>query len=95
MKKTTLAVAIGLLLVANTSFAKTTKMTLEQRLEQLESRLEAAENRADRAEQKVQDLQVQQVAEIKEIKAVQGNTPVNGEMRVEETRKNAATPNIV
>ncbi|BBV68393.1 hypothetical protein STW0522KLE44_47810 [Klebsiella sp. STW0522-44] len=35
MKKTTLAVAIGLLLVANTSFAKTTKMTLEQRLEQL------------------------------------------------------------
>lgn len=95
MKKTTLAVAIGLLLVANTSFAKTTKMTLEQRLEQLESRLEAAENRADRSEQKVQDLQVQQVAEIKEIKAVQGNTPVNGETRAEETRKNAATPNLV
>ena len=50
MNKSTLAIAIGLLLVANTGFAKTTKMTLEQRLEQLESRLEAAENRADRAE---------------------------------------------
>jgi hypothetical protein len=37
MNKSTLAIAIGLLLVANTGFAKTTKMTLEQRLEQLES----------------------------------------------------------
>lgn len=35
MNKSTLAIAIGLLLVANTGFAKTTKMTLEQRLEQL------------------------------------------------------------
>ncbi len=95
MKKSTLAVAIGLLLVANTGFAKTTKMTLEQRLEQLESRLEAAESRADRAEQKVQDLQVQQAAEIKEIKAAQGNTPVNGETPAEETKKNATTPNLV
>lgn len=95
MKKSTLAVAIGLLLVANTGFAKTTKMTLEQRLEQLESRLEAAESRADRAEQKVQDLQVQQATEIKEIKAAQGNTPVNGQTSSEETKKNLSTPNLV
>lgn len=94
MKKSTLAIAIGLLLVANTGFAKTTKMTLEQRLEQLESRLEAAESRADRAEQKVQDLQVQQAAEIKEIKTAQGNTPVNGQTPVEETKKNATMPNL-
>lgn len=46
MKKSTLALAIGLLLVANNSFAKTQRMILEQRLEQLESRQEAAENRA-------------------------------------------------
>ena len=85
MKKSTLAIAIGLLLVANTGSAKTTKMTLEQRLEQLENRLEAAEMRADRAEQKVQDLQDQQEAEIKEIKAVQGNTPVNRQAPAEET----------
>lgn len=95
MKKSTLAIAIGLLLVANTGFAKTAKMTLEQRLEQLESRLEAAENRAEQAEQKVQDLQVQQAAEIKEIKAAQGNTPVNGQTPAEETKKNASTPNLV
>lgn len=49
MKKSTLALAIGLLLVANNSFAKTQRMILEQRLEQLESRLEAAENRAAKA----------------------------------------------
>lgn len=94
MKKSTLAIAIGLLLVANTGFAKTTKMTLEQRLEQLESRLEAAESRADQAEKKVQDLQVQQAAEIKEIKAAQGNTPVNGQTPAEETKKNLTTPNL-
>lgn len=95
MKKSTLAIAIGLLLVANTGFAKTTKMTLEQRLEQLESRLEAAESRADQAEKKVQDLQVQQAAEIKEIKDAQGNTPVNGQTSAEETKKNLTTPNLV
>ncbi|EPQ0973641.1 hypothetical protein NNU90_003873 [Citrobacter farmeri] len=39
MNKSTLALAIGLLLIANNSFAKTQKMTLEQRLEQLEAAL--------------------------------------------------------
>lgn len=60
MNKSTLALAIGLLLVANNSFAKTQKMTLEQRLEQLEARLKAAETRAAKAENQVQQLQVQQ-----------------------------------
>lgn len=95
MKKSTLAIAIGLLLVANTGVAKTTKMTLEQRLEQLESRLEAAESRATQAERKVQDMQVQQAAEIKEIKEAQGNTPVNGSTPATETQKNASTPNLL
>ena len=95
MKKSTLAIAIGLFLVANTGFAKTTKLTLEQRLEQLESRLEAAESRADQAEKQVQELKVQQAAEIKEIKEAQGNTPVNGQTSNEETKKNLTTPNLV
>ncbi|EHG7889945.1 MULTISPECIES: carbohydrate porin [Citrobacter] len=95
MKKSTLALAIGLLLVANNGFAKTQKMTLEQRLEQLEARLEAAENRAAKAENQVQQLQVQQAAEIQEIKVAQGNTPVNGTTPAQETKKNATTPNLV
>lgn len=95
MKKSTLSLAIGLLLVANTGFAKTTNMTLEQRLAQLESRLEAAENRAAKAEQQVETLRVQQAAEIKEIKAVQGNTPVNGQASAEETHINANKPNLI
>lgn len=79
MRKSTLALAIGLLLIANNGFAKTQKMTLEQRLEQLEARLEAAEYRAAKAENQVQQLQTQQATEIREIKAAQGNTPVNGQ----------------
>ena len=95
MKKSTLALVIGLLLVANNSVAKTQKMTLEQRLELLEARLEAAENRAAKAENQVQQLQVQQATEIREIKAAQGNTPVNGQATSEETKKNAASPNLL
>jgi len=95
MKKTTLAITIGLLLVANTGFAKTQRMTLEQRLEQMEARLEAAENRAAQAENKVQQLQIKQAAEIKEIKAAQGNTPVNGQTPAAETKKNASSPNLL
>ncbi|WP_333497141.1 carbohydrate porin [Kluyvera sp. CHPC 1.251] len=95
MKKSTLSLAIGLLLVANTGFAKTTSMTLEQRLAQLESRLEAAENRAAKAEQQVETLRVQQADEIKEIKAAQGNTPVNGQASAEETHINANKPNLI
>lgn len=94
MKKTTLSIAIGLLLVANAGVAKTHSMTLEQRLEMLENRLEAAENHATQAENKVQQLQVQQAAEIKEIKAAQGNTPVNGQQPAEETAKNASKPTL-
>lgn len=95
MKKSTLSLAIGLLLVANTGFAKTTNMTLEQRLAQLESRLEAAEGRAAKAEQQVETLRVQQAAEIKEIKDAQGNTPVNSEASAQETHINANKPNLI
>ncbi len=70
MKKSTLSLAIGLLLACSTGMAKTQHLTLEQRLE-------AAEMRAAKAEGQVKQLQTQQAAEIREIKTAQGNTPVN------------------
>ncbi|HBM9257177.1 TPA: carbohydrate porin [Citrobacter freundii] len=95
MKKSTLALTISLLLVANNGFATPQKLTLEQRLEQLEARLEAAENRAVKAESQVQQLQVQQATEIREIKAAQGNTPVNNQAAAQESQKNVSTPNLL
>lgn len=92
MKRKTLSLAIGLLLVTNTGFAKTQQLTLEQRLEQLEARLEAAETRAAKAENQVQQLQVKQAAEIREIKAAQGNAPVNNLTPAQETKNNATAP---
>ena len=81
MKKSTLSLAIGLLLACSTGMAKTQHLTLEQRMALLEERLEAAEMRAAKAESQVKQLQTQQAAEIREIKAAQGNTPVNGQRR--------------
>ena len=46
MKKSTLSLAIGLLLACSTGMAKTQHLTLEQRMALLEERLEAAEMRA-------------------------------------------------
>ena len=73
MKKSTLSLAIGLLLACSTGMAKTQHLTLEQRMALLEERLEAAEMRAAKAEGQVKQLQTQQAAEIREIKAAQGN----------------------
>ena len=50
MKKSTLSLAIGLLLACSTGMAKTQHLTLEQRMALLEERLEAAEMRAAKAE---------------------------------------------
>lgn len=46
MKKSTLSLAIGLLLACSTGMAKTQHLTLEQRMALLEERTEAAEMRA-------------------------------------------------
>lgn len=72
MKKSTLSLAIGLLLACSTGMAKTQHLTLEQRMALLEERLEAAEMRAAKAEGQVKQLQTQQAAEIREIKTAQG-----------------------
>lgn len=53
MKKSTLSLAIGLLLACSTGMAKTQHLTLEQRMALLEERLEAAEMRAAKAEGQV------------------------------------------
>ncbi|MCM5090477.1 porin, partial [Escherichia coli] len=50
MKKSTLSLAIGLLLACSTGMAKTQHLMLEQRMALLEERLEAAEMRAAKAE---------------------------------------------
>lgn len=71
MKKSTLSLAIGLLLACSTGMAKTQHLMLEQRMALLEERLEAAEMRAAKAESQVKQLQTQQAAEIREIKAAQ------------------------
>ena len=92
MKKSTLSLAIGLLLACSTGMAKTQHLTLEQRMALLEERLEAAEMRAAKAESQVKQLQTQQAAEIREIKAAQGNTPVNGQTTAESAKKNATSP---
>lgn len=88
MKKSTLSLAIGLLLACSTGMAKTQHLTLEQRLE-------AAEMRAAKAEGQVKQLQTQQAAEIREIKTAQGNTPVNGQSTTESEKKNATPPNLL
>ncbi|STF42781.1 putative porin [Escherichia coli] len=44
MKKSTLSLAIGLLLACSTGMAKTQHLTLEQRMALLEERLEAGRN---------------------------------------------------
>lgn len=95
MKKSTLSLAIGLLLACSTGMAKTQHLTLEQRMALLEERLEAAEMRAAKAEGQVKQLQTQQAAEIREIKAAQGNTPVNGQTTAESAKKNATSPNLL
>ena len=66
MKKSTLSLAIGLLLACSTGMAKTQHLTLEQRMALLEERLEAAEMRAAKAESQVKQLQTQQAAEIRQ-----------------------------
>jgi hypothetical protein len=86
MNKSLLAVAVGVLLAANTGLAKTSSLTLEQRLQQLENRLEAAENRAAQAEQEVQQLKAGQVT--------QNQVATRSETPPEETAKNSTAPTL-
>jgi cell division protein FtsB len=69
MNKKALSIAMGLSLITGSAVAKNNHLTLEQRLEQLEARLAAAENRATVAEGQVRNLQTQQDA------AIQGHKP--------------------
>nr|WP_318384467.1 carbohydrate porin [uncultured Enterobacter sp.] len=94
MKKTVLAVAIGLCAVSNATWASTDSDDIEQRLQQLERRLAAAEERATVAENHVQQMKLEQAVEIQEIKAAQGNVRVDGTVANDEMRKNATTPSL-
>ncbi|HHG8772708.1 TPA: carbohydrate porin [Raoultella planticola] len=94
MNKTALSIAVGLLLTANSGVAKTHQQTLEQRLEQLEARLAAAESRASWAEIQVQQLKAEQAQESKAVKATQESVTVKSETPEEETRKNSRSPEL-
>lgn len=94
MKKTTLAVAVGLLLAAHSAAATSAPLTVEQRLALLEERLIAAENRAQSAEKEVQVLKAQQTADRQEIQAVQKNVAVNSVTPKTETTNNTSAPTL-
>lgn len=92
MKKSMLYLFMGLFVAANTGMAKTQSLTLEQRLEQMEARLDAAEQRAEKAEEQVLELKQKQSKEIHEVITAQSNTPVIRQTPPEETKSNVSTP---
>ncbi|MRS17227.1 porin [Enterobacteriaceae bacterium RIT691] len=92
MNKTTIAVAMGVLLTTHFAGAKSSPLTVEQRLQLLEERLISAENRAQSAEREVQVLKAQQLTDRQEIKEVQERVVVSNETAKEETKKNATAP---
>ena len=93
MRKTTMAVAVGVLLMANSAGAKTA-LTVEQRLQILEERLMSAENRAAPAEKEVQQLKAQQITDRKDIQQVQERVVVKNETAKSDTAKNASAPTL-
>ncbi|MBB1199324.1 porin [Enterobacteriaceae bacterium 89] len=92
MRKTTLAMAVGLLIASHSVSAKSSPLTVEQRLQILEERLASAENRATAAEAQVQQLKAQQVTDRQELQQVQQQVTVKNETPKEETKKNASVP---
>lgn len=94
MNKTTLSIAVGLLLTSNTSFAKNNTPSVEQRLQQLEQRLHVAEERATQAENQVLDLKSQQSVAMQEIKDAAGSIPMKTLTSAEETAKNMTPPTL-
>lgn len=91
MNKTTLSIALGLCLITGSAAGKNNQLTLEQRMEQLEARLAAAESRATVAEGQVRDLQAKQNAAIQ---AAQTRVPVNSAAATAESKKNLSVPEL-
>lgn len=92
MRKKTLAVAVGLILMAGPSIAK--NLTVEQRLHILEDRLISAEHRATAAENEVQQLKTQQITDRKSLEEVQERVVVQTTTPKTETAKNASSPSL-
>ena len=91
MNKKALSIAMGLSLITGSAVAKNNHLTLEQRLEQLEARLAAAENRATVAEEQVRNLQTQQDAAIQ---AAQTSVAVKSVAPAAESKKNMTAPEL-
>ena len=91
MNKKALSIAMGLSLITGSAVAKNNHLTLEQRMEQLEARLAAAENRATVAEEQVRNLQTQQDAAIQ---AAQTSVAVKSVAPAAESKKNMTAPEL-
>lgn len=92
-KKST--VIIGMCLIAGTAAAKNNNLTIEQRMELLESRLAVAENRAEVAEKQVRQLQAYQSTDSRGVKKGQGNIVEQGPVSFEEAKaKTNTTPEL-
>ncbi|MFB5082080.1 carbohydrate porin [Raoultella sp. C349492] len=91
MNKKTIALAISLCLMASSAVAKNNSLTLEQRMEQLEARLAAAESRATVAEGQVRELQAKQNAAIS---LAQTTVAVKSVAPVEERARNITAPEL-
>lgn len=91
MNKKALSIAMGLSLITGSAVAKNNHLTLEQRLEQLEARLAAAENRATVAEGQVRNLQTQQDAAIQ---GAQTSVAVKSVAPAAESKKNMTAPEL-
>lgn len=91
MNKKTIALAISLCLMASSAVAKNNSLTLEQRMEQLEARLAAAESRATVAEGQVRELQAKQNAAIS---LAQTTVAVKSVAPVEERARNITAPKL-
>jgi hypothetical protein len=91
MNKKTIALAMILCLMASSAVAKNNSLTLEQRMEQLEARLAAAESRATVAEGQVRELQEKQRTAIA---LAQPTVAVKSVAAVEESKKNITAPEL-
>lgn len=91
MKVKALSIAIGLCLMTGSAVAKNSHLTLEQRMEQLEARLAATEERAIMAEEQVRELQGKQNTTIP---SSQTTVPVKSQSPVAESKKNISTPEL-
>jgi len=91
MDKKVLSIAVALCLMSNAVEANNKPLTLEQRLEKLELRLAAAENRATLAENQLRELRDRPAPAVP---MVENTVSVKKQVPVAETKKNTSSPQL-